>query len=155
MAVFLCSNVFSLNRFGDHKVEGIELNVVNMANVPIVISTKSDSISLFRDDDEATNRVVIEANRTCNIELAFRNVAIEENYEVDVSKSEIPTLKLNIRQNPSPSIKKDVSKYSNSGQQLVWKLYSSRKGGGAQYYLVLANDNFGLSFSRPIDSKIQ
>jgi hypothetical protein len=152
---FLCSGVFSLNRFGDHALAGIELNVVNVTTAPVVVCKKTAGISLFCENNAIADSVTINANQTYNIELAFRNTATDDNDKVDVLIADTYVLRIDVKQKPSPSIKKDVFKYPDAGQHLVWELYSARKGGGAQYYLVLAKDQLGLSLSRPVDSKMQ
>lgn len=146
-----CVSVFGIEeRFKDFETYGIHLTVVNSTDKNISIQSQGNSLGIFtslhKNDSCAVSR-----GEKYNLEVAFKK-NMQEKVNSDVIKicqDENNFVFLDVLKIPSLSIKRK----SNKG--LIYKLYSAKKGGGAEYYLVIAKDKLSLSLCKPRNSSAQ
>jgi hypothetical protein len=148
----MCFESFSMEeRFRDFETHGIRLAVVNATDADITVRSSSGNLKLFdRSCHEPSDTIAVDG--ALEIEVAFRKGVSEEveaDAAIEIHQGEEDLVSLRVLQSPSPTLKRKLNK------GLWYKLYSAKKGGGAEYYLVIARDKLSLSLYKPRNSSAQ
>ena len=146
-----CMSVFGIEeRFKNFETYGVSLTIVNSTDKCITVQEITDSLGLFSSFRKIDSFDVPEGEKRI-LEVAFKkNMEEKKNAgTIKMYQDDNNYVLLNIFQEPSLSIKR------NSNKGLIYKLYSAKKGGGAEYYLVIAKDKLVLSLCKPRDSSDQ
>lgn len=134
-------------RFRDYETHGIFLTIVNATNGNIIVEN-GKGVELFDNEYNIIISTIIIAYKQSELEIVFRR---GETVFGDISiKDDSKKILLKVKNYPSPSIETITG-----NPQFLYKLYAAQKGGGSQYYLVIANDDLALSLYRPINSEVQ
>ncbi|MBE6447616.1 MAG: hypothetical protein E7015_04015 [Alphaproteobacteria bacterium] len=144
-----CMSVFGMEeRFNNFETHGVRLTIVNSTDKCINVEDATNSLGLFSSFRKVDSFGIPEGGR-CTLEIAFKKVMEESAGTIKMYQDDGNYVSLNIFKKPSLSIKR------NSNKGLIYKLYSAKKGGGAEYYLVVAKDKLVLSLCKPKNSSAQ
>jgi len=143
----VCVDVFGtdVDRFRDYDTYGIQLTVANAC--PGSIALTGEDVRMFVNQNSDSSKAV-QAYQKLNLDIAFKKNSKKIGL-IEVKHGESDNITFNVSTSPAFSF------HCTSAQGLLYKLYSAKMGGGAEYYLVVAKDQLSLSLSRPIDSVAQ
>lgn len=146
-----CMSVFGMEeRFRDFETYGIHLTIVNSTDKNINIKGRNNSLGIF-SSLQKSDSFAIPTGEKHTLEVVFKKVIQKgmSSDTIEISQDDDNFVLLDIFKIPSLSVER------NSNKGLVYKLYSAKKGGGAEYYLVVAKDELSLSLCKPRNSSAQ